>query len=36
MTSQVAADEQAGDRQMGLVHLFQLQEWDKKRPAGCP
>jgi hypothetical protein len=35
MTNQVAADERAGDRQMGLVHQYQLEEWDKKRPTGC-
>jgi hypothetical protein len=35
MTSQLAAYERAGARQMSLVHQYQLQEWDKKRPAGC-
>jgi hypothetical protein len=41
---QLAADEQTGDCSAGpqetmpwgpAVHQFQLQEWEKKRPAGC-
>lgn len=35
ITSQKAADERAGDEQAGLVHEYQLEAWDKKRPAGC-